>query len=319
VTVCIILAGAYAFSAGNISTGAIIATVMLSGRAVAPLSQIAMTLARLRQAMLSLRILNTIMDQPEDRPDTVGFVNRTITSPSLEFQQVGFAYPGSDMKVLNELSFRVTAGERIGIIGRIGSGKSTIGRLIGALYPPDSGKLLLDGIDMRQYHPAEIRSCVGLAGQSADLFSGTVKENLLVGRPGASDEELLEVTRLTGVDQFVAQHPRGFDMPVGERGSALSGGQKQALAIARLLLAKPKIVFLDEPSGAMDLASERLLIDNLRSAFSRSTTVIIATHRHSMLELIDRLIVVDKGRVVADGPKQKVVEALQRNAIGERK
>jgi ATP-binding cassette subfamily C protein LapB len=319
VTVVIILAGAYAFSAGAISTGAIIATVMLSGRAVGPLSQIAMTLARLRQAMLSLRILNTIMDQPEDRPDTVGFVNRTITSPSLEFQQVSFAYPGSDMKVLNELSFRVAAGERIGIIGRIGSGKSTLGRLIGALYPPDSGKLLLDGIDMRQYHPAEIRSCVGLAGQSADLFSGTVKENLLVGRPGASDEELLEVARLTGVDQFVAQHPRGFDMPVGERGSALSGGQRQALAIARLLLAKPKIVFLDEPSGAMDLASERLLIDNLRNVFDSSTTVIIATHRHSMLELVERLIVVDKGRVVADGPKRKVIEALQRNSLGEPK
>ena len=319
VTVGIILAGAYAFAEGDISTGAIIATVMLSGRAVAPLTQIAMTLARLRQALLSLRILNTIMDQPEDRPDTVGFVNRTITAASLEFSQVGFAYPNTDLNVLNELSFRIAAGERVGIIGRIGSGKSTIGRLIGGLYPPASGKLLIDGIDIRQYHPAEIRSCVGLAGQSADLFSGTVKENLLVGRPTATDDELLEVAKQTGVDQFVALHPRGFDMPVGERGSALSGGQRQAIAIARLLLARPKIVFLDEPSGAMDLASERLLLDNLRRAFDRSTTVIIATHRHSMLEMIDRLIVVDRGRVIADGPKQKVIEALQRNALGEQK
>lgn len=317
VTVGIILAGAYSFAAGDISTGAIIATVMLSGRAVAPLSQIAMTLARLRQALLSLRILNTIMEQPEDRPDTVGFVNRTIASPSIEFQSVGFSYPGSDMQVLNELSFRVNAGERVGIVGRIGSGKSTIGRLIGALYPADSGKLMLDGIDVRQYHPAEIRTCVGLVGQSADLFSGTVKENLLVGKPTASDDELLYVSKLTGVDQFVGRHPRGFDMPVGERGSALSGGQRQALAIARLLLARPRIVFLDEPSGAMDLASERLLIDNLRKALDGPTTVIIATHRHSMLELIDRLIVVDKGRVVADGPKQKVIDALQRNSPGE--
>jgi ATP-binding cassette subfamily C protein LapB len=317
VTVAIILAGAYTFAAGEISTGAIIATVMLSGRAVAPLGQIAMTLARLRHAMLSLRILNTIMDQPEDRPNSVGFVNRTISSPSVEFQAVDFAYPGSDMKVLNQLSFRVRAGERVGIIGRIGSGKSTIGRLIGGLYPPESGRLLVDGIDIRQYHPAEIRSCVGLAGQSADLFSGTVKENLLVGRSDASDEELLVVAKQTGVDQFVAQHPKGFDMPVGERGSALSGGQRQALAIARLLLSRPRIVFLDEPSGAMDLASERALIDNLRGAFDRSTTLIIATHRHSMLELIDRLIVIDKGRVVADGPKQKVIEALQRTSSGE--
>ena len=316
VTVAIILAGAYAFAEGNISTGAIIATVMLSGRAVAPLGQIAMTLARLRQAMLSLRILNSIMDQPEDRPETVGFVNRTISSPSLAFQGVDFAYPGSDMKVLNQLSFRVRAGERVGVIGRIGSGKSTIGRLIGGLYPPDSGRLLVDGIDIRQYHPAEIRSCVGLAGQSADLFSGTVKENLLVGRSDASDEDLLDVVKQTGVDQFLAQHPKGFDMPVGERGSGLSGGQRQALAIARLLLSRPRIVFLDEPSGAMDLASERALIDNLRNAFDSSITVIIATHRHSMLELVDRLIVIDKGQVVADGPKQRVIEALQRNPQG---
>lgn len=316
VTVVIVLAGAYAFAAGDISMGAIIASVMLSGRAVAPLGQIAMTLSRLRQAMMSLRILNKIMEQEEDRPSTVGFVNRVVTSANISFQNVCFTYPGSDQQVLNGLTFAVRQGERIGIIGRIGSGKTTIGRLMGGLYPPGSGRILLDGIDIRQYHPAEVRSAVAVAGQSADLFSGTVKENLLFARPNATDEELLAVARMTGIDNFVASHPRGFDMPVGERGSQLSGGQKQAMTIARLLLAKPKIVFLDEPSGAMDLASERLLIENLKKSFESNVTVIISTHRYSMLELIDRLIVVDQGRVVADGPKKQVIEALQRNALG---
>lgn len=317
VTVLIVLAGAYAFSAGEISMGAIIASVMLSGRTVGPLSQIAMTLSRLRQALLSLRILNKIMEQEEDRPSTVGFVNRTVATANISFQNVTFTYPGSDQQVLNGLTFSVRQGERIGIIGRIGSGKTTVGRLMGGLFPPSSGRILLDGIDIRQYHPAEVRSTVAVAGQSADLFSGTVKENLLVGRPNATDEELLAVARLTGIDSFVANHPRGFDMPVGERGSQLSGGQKQAMTIARLLLSSPRIVYLDEPSGAMDLASERLLIENLKKSFEKNVTVIISTHRYSMLELIDRLIVIDQGRVIADGPKKQVIEALQRNALGD--
>ena len=316
VTVVLVLAGAYAFAAGDITMGAIVAAVMLSGRAVGPLSQIAITLARLRQAMLSLRILNTIMAQDEDRPSTVGFVNRTISKASVIFQDVTFTYPGSDQQVLNGFNLAVKPGERIGIIGRIGSGKTTVGRLVGGLFPPSGGQILMEGVDIRQYHPAEVRAAVAVAGQAADLFSGTVKENLLVARPDASDEELLDVARRTGVDAFVSRHPRGFDMPVGERGSQLSGGQKQALTIARLLLSRPKIVFLDEPSGAMDLASEKLLIQNLKESFAPEVSVIISTHRYSMLDLVDRLVVIDQGRVIADGPKDKVIEALQRNAIG---
>jgi ATP-binding cassette subfamily C protein LapB len=216
--------------------------------------------------------------------------------------------------VLNGLSFSARPGERIGIIGRIGSGKTTIGRLLGGLYPPTGGSLMIDGIDVRQYHPAVVRAAVAVASQSADLFSGSVKENLLIGRPDATDAEIIEVARQTGVDEFVSRHPRGYDMPVGERGSNLSGGQRQAMAIARLLLMRPKVVFLDEPSGAMDLASERQLIGKLRTAFGPETTVVISTHRFTMLELIDRLIVLDNGRVIADGPKQAVIEQLQKNA-----
>lgn len=314
VTVGILLGGAYLFAQGQISTGAIIATVMLSGRTVAPLSQIAMTLARLHQAMLSLRILNAIMEQEEDRPDTIGFVDREIRSGAVAFRDVEFAYPGTQHKVINGLSFTVTPGERIGIIGRIGSGKTTVGRLLGGLYPPSAGTLALDGVDIRQYHPAAVRSAVAVATQSADLFSGTLKENLLLGNPEASDDEIIAVAQQTGIDDFVSQHPRGYDMPVGERGSNLSGGQRQAVAIARLLLAKPKIVFLDEPSGAMDLATEKMLIRNLARIFDRKTTLIISTHRYSMLELVDRLIVIEQGRIIADGPKKAVIEDLQRRA-----
>jgi ATP-binding cassette subfamily C protein LapB len=314
VTIGIIVVGAYEFSRGDISTGTIIGAVMLASRTMAPLGQIALTIARARHAMLSLRILDGIMKQAEDTPMTTGFVNREIRGGGISFQSVDFCYPGSENKVLNGFTCVIRPGERVGIIGRIGSGKTTVGRLLGALFQPSAGALLIDGIDSRQYHPAVVRGAVGIAGQTTDLFTGTVKDNLLMGRADASDEEIVAVARATGVDDFVSQHPRGYDMPVGERGSNLSGGQKQAVAIARLLIAKPRIVFLDEPSGQMDMATERVLIAKLSEAFDRKTTVIIATHRYSMLELVDRLIVIDRGRVLADGPKQAVIEDLQRRS-----
>lgn len=172
--------------------------------------------------------------------------------------------------------------------------------------------MLVDGIDIRQYHPAELRAAVSSAGQTGDLFSGTVKENLMMARPDATDAEIIAAAKASGVDEFVSRHPRGYDMNVGERGNNLSGGQKQAVAIARLLLGKPKVVFLDEPSGSMDLASERVLIKQLSAAFEKDTTVIISTHRFSMLDLVDRLLVVDQGRVIADGPKAQVLAAMQK-------
>jgi len=312
VTVALVVCGAYAFSEGQVSTGAIIASVMLSGRAVAPLGQIAITLSRFRQAMLSLKVLNSIMSQPEDRPDTVGFVNRPIRSGAMTFKNVGFVYPGTDTEVLTGLSFSVKPGERIGIIGRIGSGKTTLGRLVGRLFLPTSGEFLIDGVDVRQYHPSEVRSAVGIVAQAGDLFSGTIKDNLLMARPDATDEEIIDAAKAAGVDEFVSRHPRGYDLNVGERGTNLSGGQRQAVAIARLLLTKPKIVFMDEPSGSMDLASERQLIKQLKQAFDHTTTLIISTHRYSMLEIVDRLIVVEQGRIVADGMKDDVIRALQK-------
>lgn len=318
VSVAIVIAGAYQFSLGAISTGAIIATVMLAGRTVAPLSQITLTLARFRQAMLSLKILNEVMKQPEDRPNNAGFVNRDINNGSFAFKDVSFRYPGSDSDVIQKLSFSAQPGERIGIIGKIGSGKTTVGRLLANLYEAQDGRILIDGIDVRQYHSASVREAVAFSSQSTDLFSGTLKENLQISNPDATDEELIQAAKKTGVDDFASRHQRGYDMPVGERGNELSGGQRQAVAMARILLSKPKIIFLDEPSGAMDLATERQLMTTLANAFEKDVTLVISTHRHSLLDLIDRLIVLDNGRVLADGPKDKVLQALAAKANSAR-
>ncbi|MGI9350999.1 MAG: type I secretion system permease/ATPase [Rhizobiaceae bacterium] len=313
-TVGIVIAGAYAFSSAQITTGGIIATVMLSGRALAPLGQIALTLSRLHHAVLSLRILNEIMDQPDEMPKTLGFVNREIKSGSIEAHSLEFAYPNSDHKVISDMSFKIKPGERVGIIGKIGSGKTTLGRLICNLYEPTGGRLLIDGVDVRQYHPHEVRKAVSFAGQTAELFLGTVKENLLVAKPEATDEEIIAVAKKTGVDDFVSRHPRGYDMPVGERGEQLSGGQKQAVILAQLLLTDPHIMYLDEPSGAMDLASERALIRTLSSSFDKDQTLLLSTHRFSMLELVNRIIVLENGRLVADGPKDLVMKQLAQRA-----
>ena len=311
VTVCIVLMGAYQFKDGVVSMGAIIATVILSGRAMAPLGQLAMTIARYRQVLLSLTILNAIMEQPDDVPSSAGFVNRLVSDGGVRFDNVSFKYDADGEYALSDVSFNISPGERVGVIGRIGSGKSTLGRLLGALYVSDEGRVLIDKVDVRQYHPSEVRSAVAVAGQSGDLFSGTIKENLLLANPNASDDDILHVSKLAGIDEFVSRNPKGYDMQVGENGSALSMGQKQSVTIARLLLSNPKIVFLDEPSGAMDLSSERQLIANLKRAFSDKQTLILATHRYSMLDLVDRLLVLDNGRLIADGPKREVIEALK--------
>ncbi len=314
VTVAIIVGGAYLFAEGEISTGAIIATVMLASRTVAPLSQIAMLLTRARHAFLSIKILDTVMGLPDDRPSAQGFVNRSIEHGEIVFRSVTFRYPEVDRKVLDGLSFRVRPGEKVGIIGRIGSGKTTIGRLLAGLYYASEGEILIDGVDIRQYHPHEVRRQIGLLVQDGDLFRGSVKDNIQMADPLADDEAILKSAHLAGVDAFVSQHPMGYDMPVGERGSLLSGGQRQAIALARLLLVNPQILFLDEPSSSMDLASERELIRHLRLVVGDNRTVVISTHRYSLLSLVDRLIVLDQGRIAADGPKDKVLEALQRKA-----
>lgn len=319
ISVWIVIGGAYLFDEGTITTGAIIATVMLANRTVAPLGQLAMTMVRARHAFLAIKGLNEIMGQPDETTSALNFVNRPVEHGRIEFRKVEFAYPGNDRKVLDGVSLKIEPGEKVGIIGRIGSGKTTLGRLIAAFYYPSAGEILIDGIDIRQYHPHEIRKAIALVVQDGDLFHGSLKENIVMAAPEATDEEILKAARLSGVEEFVSQHPMGFDMPVGERGSFLSGGQRQAVALTRALVNKAKVLFLDEPSSSMDISTERMIIQRLQEAIQAHHTIIISTHRHSILSLVDRLIVIDQGRIVADGRKQDVLAALADRSAGQRR
>ncbi|MFS8182002.1 ATP-binding cassette domain-containing protein [Pseudovibrio denitrificans] len=209
------------------------------------------------------------------------------------------------------MNFEIKPGETIGLIGRVGAGKSTVGRLLAGLYTPSDGAILVDQIDTRQYDPADLRDGVGFLSQDNVLFSGSLRENIVVGRPQASNEDIYRAAHIAGVEDFVATHPHGFDMQVGEGGRLLSGGQKQSVALARMLLRQPRLLFLDEPSSHLDTASERRLLERLREYNSPDTTMIISTHRTSLLQLTDRLIALDKGQLVADGPRDLVIEKLR--------
>ena len=315
-SVCIIIGSTYLFAEGEISMGAIIASMMLSSRIIAPVAQISATLLRTRSAIEAYQTLSNIMELPDERRIGKGFVTREIAEGAISFTKVRFAYPDTEHFVLDQVSFSIGPGEKVGVIGRVGSGKTTLGRLLVNFYQPQEGDIMIDGVSIQQYHPAELRRQVGLVLQDPELFSGTVKENILLSNPQADDADLLEVSTRAGVSEFVSRHPSGFDLKVGERGVLLSGGQRQAVALARILLAKPRILFLDEPSSSMDLATERQLIQHLSNSLEPQHTVLIATHRFSLLSLVERIIMLDNGRIVADGPRDEVLERLRGSAGG---
>ena len=313
ITVMVIVASVYQFTNGHMTMGAIIATVMLSNRLMAPLSQVAMMFSRLHYVKLAFGHFDEIMEKSDERVSGSSFVNRRISAGTITFRGVEFSYPGATSPILKNLDLEIRPGERLAIIGRIGSGKTTLGRLLTGLYFPTAGEILIDGVDIRQYHPHEIRSAISLVVQEADLFHGTVRENIIMAKPTAMDAEIVEAAKLAGVDEIVAGHPQGYEMDVGERGSRLSGGQRQCVALARSFLGDPKAIFLDEPSSSMDLQSERAFIQRLSVGIDSSKTLIVATHRQSMLELVDRLLVLDGGRIVRDGSKDQVIEGLIRS------
>lgn len=314
VSVGVLIVGVYMFSAGEVSSGVIIAAVILASRAVAPLGQIAATISRAQQALHAYKALNRIMAMPEEGHGQARHTNRSVSVGRITFDAVTFQYPESDAPALKDFSLKIEPGERIGIIGKIGSGKTTIGRLLARLHLPTTGALLLDEVDVHQYHPAEVRRCVAFVSQDTSLFFGSVRDNIVLGVPHVSDDLVLRAAGLAGVTDFVKTNPKGFNMPVGEGGRFLSSGQRQALVLARAFLLEPLVVFLDEPSGAMDMASERLLIQRLKTAFRPDQTVIVTTHRYNVLALVDRLVVIDRGHVVADGPRDEILARLSRNS-----
>lgn len=316
VTVSMVVIGVYLISAHSLSMGALIAAVMLSSRALAPFSQIAGLLTQYQNAAMALAALDRVVAQPVERPENASFVRRERLKGEIEFNRVSFSYPGdSPLEVLREVSFRIAPGEHVGIIGRVGSGKSTISRLMLGLYQPSEGSIKIDGVDIRQLDPAEMRKTFGYVPQDVTLFYGTLRENLTIGMPYVEDDAIVQAAEMAGLHELVGNHPKGFDMPIGERGESLSGGQRQSVAIARALVHEPSILLLDEPTSAMDFSTEEGIKSRL-AAYDRDHTLLLITHRNSLLDLVDRLIVIDYGSIVCDGPKQEVVEALRSGKVG---
>ena len=309
VTVIVVIGGVYQVGAGQLTTGGLIAATILSGRALAPLGQLAALLTRYQHARTALTSLNRVMDLPQERPPGKVFLQRLSLRGEIAFDKVAFTYTGQKMPALEGLSFRVAAGERVGVLGRIGAGKSTVEKLILGLYQPDSGSILIDDTDIGQIDPVDLRSRTGYVTQDASLFFGTVRENITMGSPFADDAAVLRAAELAGADRFANRHPKGLELPIGEQGTGLSGGQRQTVAIARAFLSDPRMLLLDEPTSAMDQNSEQEFIRNMKS-FLEGRTLVLATHKPAMLELVDRLIVLDAGKVLLDGPKDRVLQAL---------
>jgi len=315
VSVIIIIVGVYQIIEGNMSQGGLIAAYMLSSRIMAPVGQTAGLLMQYHNAATALTALDQIMEKPVERPLDKQWISRPHLQGGIEFKKVAFKYPHDERDVLRDVSFKLNPGERIAILGRNGSGKTTIEKLIAGLYEATSGTVLLDGIDIRQLDPAELRRNMGYVSQDVNLFFGSLRDNIAFGTSHATDEMILEAVRLSGLTEFVNQHPMGLAMPVGEQGQLLSGGQRQSVSIARALLNDPPILLLDEPTGSMDHTSEEEFKRNLMR-FAAHKTLLVITHRTSLLELVNRIIVIDAGKIVADGPKDQVVEALRQGQIG---
>ncbi|ARP90979.1 type I secretion system permease/ATPase [Bordetella genomosp. 9] len=315
VSVSVVTIGVYLAHDSSVSMGGIIAASMIAGRCLMPLGQVAGLLMQYQNARTSLGSIDNYMNLPVERPETSEFLHRPVFHGAIEFRNVTFSYPGAAQPVLQNVSFKLAPGEKIGIIGRIGSGKTTLEKLILGLYQPSEGTVLLDGVDVRQIDPADLRRAIGYVPQDPVLFYGSLKHNIAMGASYADDATILAAADVAGVSEFANVHPDGFDMLIGERGESLSGGQRQSVAVARALINDPPVLLLDEPSSNMDHQSESRLRRQLAAA-SANKTMLLVTHRTALLELVTRLIVIDAGRIVADGPKEQVVEALRNGRVG---
>jgi ATP-binding cassette subfamily C protein LapB len=314
VTLSIIIMGVYRIGLAELTMGGLIACTMLSARAMAPFGQVAGLLTQYHNAKTALTSLNEIMVKEAERDAVTNFVSRPVFKGEIDFKDVEFAYPGDNGEALRKISFHIKPGEHVAIIGRVGSGKSTLLRMILGLYQAKGGTIRVDGVDIRQLDPQQLRRNIGYVGQDSTLFFGSLKENILLATPYLSDADLLAAAEVAGLSDMINAHPRGFDMVVGERGESLSGGQRQGVAIARAVVHNPPILLMDEPTGSMDHSSEDTIKQNFQK-FGAGKTMIIVTHRTTLLNLVDRIIVIDSGKVVADGPKERVIEALRQGRV----
>lgn len=314
--VSVIILGVYLIIEGEISQGGLIAAYLLTSRAMAPVSQTAALLSQYHFASTSYQALEEIMKRNVERPAGKSWISQGKLRGEIDFQQVDFKYPNDERHVLKGVNFKIKEGEHVAILGRNGSGKTTVEKLLLGLYQPENGSILIDGIDLRQIDPAELRRNIGYIPQDIVLFNGTLKDNLTFAAPLASDEQILNVSKITGLESLIRSHPEGFNMQVGERGQQLSGGQKQMVALARALINDPPILLFDEPTASLDFSAENQFSRNLKQIIQGKTLITI-THRTSLLNLVERIIVFDKGRLVADGPKDQVLEALRHGQVGK--
>ncbi|RJT53529.1 type I secretion system permease/ATPase [Rahnella variigena] len=314
-TVILLVWGAYLVGDGDISMGGIIATMTLMGRAIMPIATLAALGLRIQQAKTSLAILNKVMQAPTEREKDKVYVQLPQGSQTeIDCKGISFHYKDDLPAVVEQLDVRFRQGERVAILGKMGSGKSSLLRLLVGLYPLSTGTITVAGVDLRQIEPVELRTRIALVNQDPRFMYGTLRDNLVMGAPYASDEELMAAVKMTGVSDIIAAHPMGFGMPVSERGENFSGGQKQAIALARAILSNPDVLLLDEPTSGMDMGSERMILQALIPAME-GRTVIIVTHRPAVLKYVDRVIVMDNGIKVADGPRDEIIDLLNSGKI----
>ena len=308
----VVIVGVFLIADNALSLGGLIACSILAGRAVAPLTQIAQLLGRLTATRVAYRQIRQLMDLPVEGPDTHAIAVGALQG-SIELRQASFSYPGSEAPALHSTDLTIAPGEHVALIGRVGSGKSTLARLMLGLYPAHTGLVLIDGVNLAQLDPVAIRAQMGAVLQDPALFSGSIRENIALGREAVDDAEMLRVAKIAGTDQFIGSLSHGYDLRLADRGEGLSGGQRQSIAIARALAGRPAIMVMDEPTSAMDAQTEAALIERLRPELEGRTLVLV-THRQPLLALVERVIVTENGRIIADGPRDKIMAQLVQRA-----
>jgi len=307
--ILIIIIGVYLIEKNALTMGGLVACSILASRAMAPLAQISSLLIRFQTASHALRNLNTLIATEQERPSNKKFLHRAAFDGGIQFDKVTFNYPGQGAHSLDSISFDIKPGDKVAILGRVGSGKTTLLKLILGLYRPQSGSILIDGIDQNQIDPIDLRSNMGYVDQDAKLFYGTLRDNIAIVKPDATDAMILEVAKIAGVEEFAKTHPLGYEMRVGEGGHGLSGGQRQAITIARALLLNPQIILMDEPTSGMDTVAESHFIKNM-NIFLKQRTLLFVTHKSSMMTMVDKIILMDAGKIVAFGPRDEVLKKL---------
>lgn len=308
-TVFVVVFGVYLIKEFDLTMGGLIAVVILTSRTVAPMGQAAGLITNYADARSAYDTLSTIISQEAERPEGHEFVERPSFKGKIEFKNVTFNYPDQEMPALDDVSFVIEAGEKVGIIGKIGSGKSTIAKLILRLYEPTTGTILIDDIDISQIDPADLRRSIGYVPQDINLFRGTIKDNIVSSDLHPDIGDIIYASQISGVDDFVRVHPRGFEMPIGERGAGLSGGQRQSVGVARALMQTSSILLMDEPTNAMDQTTENGLIKRLKVEY-KDDTLLLVTQKFKVLDLVERIIVMHDSKVFLDGLKAEVTQKL---------